>query len=147
GRQLLAKTDIVPEMVIVSAPGSAYRTAGRQRLDQAVPYFFPGTTMAGILHYGNNTEVYADTLDECRYLICIKPLVSHVDEGFYTGGIDRELVTTVVFIIDAEQREVVHIKVIGTDVPGATVDFGANKGKPKYEEAEQYILDFLDGME
>ncbi|MBQ9827781.1 MAG: hypothetical protein IJM62_03770, partial [Lachnospiraceae bacterium] len=47
GRQLLAKTDIVPEMVIVSAPGSAYRTAGRQRLDQAVPYFFPGTTMAG----------------------------------------------------------------------------------------------------
>ncbi len=142
--RLTGKFDITPDMVITATPDGVYCSSYRQRVDQTVPFFFPANTKAGLLHYGENTEIYADTIGECQYLIYTRPFISHVDEGFYSGGWDRTLVTTVVFIIDATTREIVHIEVIGTDVPGASVSMGANKGKPKWEEAEEYILGLLE---
>ncbi len=144
GDRLTGKVDTTPEMVIAATPDKVYCSVYRQRVDQTVPFFFPSNTKAGLLHSGENTEVYADTVEECQYLIYTRPFISHVDEGFYSGGWDRTLVTTVVFIIDAKTREIAHIEAIGTDVPGASVSMGANKGKPKWEEAEEYILGLLE---
>ena len=144
---LTGELDEKPDMVIVGTPTAVYHTYYRQVVDQTVPYFFPSTssnTNVGVLHYGENSEIYADTLDECRYFIYIRPFISHVDEDFYSGGWDRTIVTTVVFIIDAENREVVHIETIGTDVPGTIVSMGEHKGKAKWEEAQAYILALLE---
>ena len=132
------------DLVITGEPGSVYYTPYRQRRSDPVPFFFPKGTRGEVLYNGENTEIYADSLEECRYFICYAGFAAHTDEDFYGSGTDREIVTTVVFIIDAVSREVVHIEVIGSDVPGAVVEIGKNRGVTKYEEAEQYILSLLD---
>ncbi|MBP5261612.1 MAG: leucine-rich repeat domain-containing protein [Clostridiales bacterium] len=82
-------------------------------------------------------DAFAETRGQCRYFIIYAGIVSRVDENFYEGAIDRRTMATVVFVIDAVDREVVHIKYIGSDCPGAVTDH--TTGKVMFTEAMEYM--------
>ena len=96
-------------------------------------------------------EVFADNLDECRYLIAYGSCYSNVVENYYSisptaeGSFDRTDVTTIVLVIDARERTVLHIENIGTDVPGGSVDAAKSEhfGKMLTDEARAYISKLL----
>jgi len=57
---------------------------------------------------------------EAQTLMVIDGFVWRVDEGYYAGGISRVSVATVVFVVDVPTRAVVHVELIGVDIPGGT---------------------------
>ena len=92
-------------------------------------------------------EVFADTIDECRYLIAYGGCNSNVVENYYAvspvaeGIRDRTDVTTLVLIIDAKEKRILHIENIGTDIPAAqTTD---PTGNVLNEKAIEYIDNLL----
>ena len=94
-------------------------------------------------------EVFADTTDECRYLIAYGGCNSNIVENYYAispvaeGIRDRTDVTTLVLIIDAKEKRILHIENIGTDIPAAqTTD---PTGKVLNEKAIEYIEKLLCG--
>ena len=96
-------------------------------------------------------SVYANTLDECRYLIAYGGCYANIIENYYALGpngkgiTDRIDVTTVVLVVDTQTREVVHIQNIGTEIPGPSVDVarGENYGSTLTKEANAYISQLL----
>ena len=98
-------------------------------------------------------DVFADTIDECRYLIAYGGCHSNILENYFSispeakGSIDRTDTTTVVLVIDAQQRTVLHIENIGTDIPKAGGDLtrGDHIGDTLTEEANAYISKLLLG--
>ncbi len=92
-------------------------------------------------------EVFADTTDECRYLIAYGGCISNVEENYYSvspvadGIRDRTDVTTVVLIIDAKEKRILHIENIGTDIPPDQTDDPT--GSIMTEKALEYIKELL----
>ena len=64
-------------------------------------------------------EAFADTRGQCKYLILMTALCFNVAHDYYVGPLDRLDIVTYVFVIDAVNKEVVHIHYINYSVPGA----------------------------
>ena len=64
-------------------------------------------------------ELFANTRGQCRYLVLGTGIISSIATDFYFGGVDREDVSTYVFVFDAVAKEVVHIHYIDYDSPAA----------------------------
>ncbi|MBR2835992.1 MAG: hypothetical protein IKE43_09850 [Coriobacteriales bacterium] len=84
---------------------------------------------------------FADSLEGCSYVLAYMGMTSRVDKEFYMGGADRRVATTVVFVMDAQTREFVHIHSVGTDVPAGTTT--SPSGDVLYNEAHAYMDDLL----
>ena len=97
-------------------------------------------------------EVFADNIEECRYLIAYGSCYSNVEKDYYSvtltseGSIDRTDVTTVVLVIDAREHRILHIENIGTSVPEGSVDAAKAEhyGKQLTGEAIAYIKNLLE---
>ena len=128
--------------MIVSEAGTVFTTPARLRRSDRVPYYFPSGTNGMLLYDTDNTDAFADSFDSCRYLVYYNGFESRVDENYYGNAYNRISVTTVVFVIDVKDREVVHIETVGTDTPGnVTQDI---RGKILYDRAEAYIRGIAD---
>ena len=88
---------------------------------------------------GFNKEPFANGLDECDYFLIYSGMISHVDKAFYWGDIDRKAVSTLVFVIDVREKEMIHIEFIGNDCPGVSAQSAT--GSTMVTEAEQYMID------
>ena len=116
----------------------------------ATPTLMPGGWAGtfGMLRESIPQEVFADSVDECRYLIAYGGCEANVAEDYYglipfsEGTIDRTDITTIVVVIDAVEREVLHIEIIGTDVPEASTE--SPYGDQLTEEAITYIMELLE---
>ena len=108
------------------------------------PLFYPVTySIAGFdydtfdLPEKGFAHKFADSFQGCRYVLAYRCMTSRVDEAFYMGDIDRKPATTLVFVMDAQAREFVHIKSVGTDVPSGSTT--SPLGGLLYEEARAYM--------
>ena len=82
-------------------------------------------------------EVFADTRGQCKYLILMTALCYNVAHEYYIGPLDRLDIVTYVFVIDAVNKEVVHIQFINSDSPGAVAS--SYMGKIYEENARHYM--------
>lgn len=127
-----------------------YGTFGNHRNEflDYVPRFYPSEchnhTAFGLDENSlEKCDIFADSLDECKYLILYGGFESLLEEDFYFQG-DRVTISTLVILIDAQSREIVAIKDLGSDTPPA---FKAEKGfgDVKDTEARQFVADVLWG--
>ena len=88
-----------------------------------------------------DTEAVARSIDEAEYLIVYCGFVSRVDKEFYNGGIDRTLVTTLVLVIDVQDRSVVHIENVGTDCPDGYIS-----DRSRGFALDDAALDYMNGL-
>ena len=88
-------------------------------------------------------DTFANSTDECDYLVVFDAVDSHVDEDFYMSNIDRTAVTTLVLVIDAKQGKIVHIENVGTDMPGNVVEMGGQTGDMLWDELGAYLNGLL----
>ncbi len=63
-------------------------------------------------------EAFAKSRGRCKYLMLTVGLCYNIVPDYYMGPVDRRDVSTHVFVIDAVERKVVHIRYFGSDVPG-----------------------------
>ena len=111
------------------------------------PRFYPATYMISgsfadpIVVPEGAADRFADSLDECRYVVAYVGLYSRVEDEFYMGGADRTHATTLVVVMDAQNREFVHIRNVGTDVPPTTTQWPT--GGTLYQEAQDYMGSLL----
>lgn len=107
------------------------------------PFFTP-VGIDGQLRYPNlPAKVWANSREECDYLVVYGGYTSKVDKNYYTavysgggaGSADRVTVTTMYCVIDAHTGKVVNVSKVGTDTPG---DYGvsSNIGKLLDKEAQ-----------
>ena len=113
----------------------------------SLPRFYPATYMISgsfadpLVVPEGAADRFADSLDECRYMVTYVGLPSRVEEEFYMGGVDRTHVTTLVVVMDAQNREFVHIRNVGTDVPPTTTQWPT--GGTLSQEARDYMSSLL----
>ena len=88
------------------------------------------------------TDAFANSIDECDYLVVYDSGASHIDEGYYTG-IDRQSTTTLALVVNMREGKVAHIENIGTDTPGKRVKIGQNRGKMLWDECAEYLNTLL----
>ncbi len=88
-------------------------------------------------------EAFADSFDDCDFLIVYDEVASHVDENYYFGSINRTSVTTLVLVVDMKSGQVVHIENVGTDTPGSTVKMGQQHGTLLWDEVAAYLNKLL----
>ena len=100
--------------------GTQYRSAGVSIIDNA-----------------SGSMPFADSPADCDTLILYAGLVSGVNQGFYEGGTDRRMVSTIVLVIDVSGRQVIHIEQIGVDCPGVMASMPS--GRTMSEEALEYM--------
>ena len=110
-----------------------------------VPLFYPQSLNGHFDDEGSITilanvpaDAFANSIDECDYLVVYDSGASHIDEGYYTG-IDRQSTTTLALVINVHEGKVVHIQNIGTDTPGKRVKIGQNRGKMLWDECAEYL--------
>lgn len=96
---------------------------------------------AGSIYKDLDDEAVAESIDEAKYLIVYCGFVSRVDKGFYDGGIDRVLMTTLVLVIDVQERSVVHIENVGTDCPS-----GYMSDRSRGFALDDAALEYMNGL-
>ena len=90
----------------------------------------------------DKTDQFANSLDDCHYVVAYMGLQSRVDEDFYdTPTADRVTVTTLVVVMDAQTREFVHIHTVGSDTPGMVTEDPT--GSTMWDEARDYMVTLL----
>ena len=87
------------------------------------------------------TDAFADSIDECDYLIVFDAVDSNIKEKYYAGGYDRISVTTLALVIDVNRGKVVHIENVGTDTPG---DYQVTNNSGSM--LKQKLAEYLDGL-
>ena len=87
-------------------------------------------------------DAFANSIDECDYLIVFDGVTSEVEEDFYMGGWDRETTTTLALIIDAKQGKIVHIENVGSDTP-PSMQADSTAGEMLRSELAEYLHDLL----
>lgn len=112
--------------------------------EDGIPWFTP----KGYKGTDEICELYADrfsdTMADCDYLIWIDGCLSRRDEEYYFGGVDRWVITTLVIIVDAKEKEILHIENLGTDTPGNSVKLpGGSEGETNWEGAWAYLADLF----
>ncbi len=144
--QLTGDFSLVPENIILSRADRVYykRYGGEIcSVDSELPWFFPEfTDNSTVYHFASRPEIFADTMEECRYLIIQDSFISFREKDYYYGPMDRCTTTTMVFIIDAQKRELLHVEIIGSDTPPDGSSDHTN-GRYKQEEADTYIYSLL----
>jgi hypothetical protein len=70
---------------------------------------------------GIDPSRFSDNLDGCDTLIVYCGLQTIREQDFLNNGADRVSITTMVFVIDARNRELLHIEPIATNTPAATI--------------------------
>ncbi len=81
--------------------------------------------------------LFADTVEECDTLVIYKSFATKVDEEYYDTGDDRIHVSTFVFVIDVNEKRLLHIKSVATDAPGNITS--TTVGSPDREAALAYM--------
>ena len=121
-----------------------------EAVGERVPLFYPESLNGHFDDEGTETilanvpvETFANSTDECDYLIVFDSVASHVDEDYYMGSIDRTCVTSLVFVIDVSEGKIVHIENVGTDTPGSTVEMGQQRGDLLWDEVAAYLNELL----
>lgn len=87
------------------------------------------------------TDAFADSIDECDYLIVFDAVDSSIKKKYYASGHDRISVTTLVLVIDVNRGKVVHIENVGTDTPG---DYQVTNNSGSM--LKQQLAEYLDGL-
>ncbi len=121
-----------------------------EAVGERVPLFYPESLNGHFSDERTETilanvpvETFANSTDECDYLIIFDSVTSHVDEDYYMGSIDRTSVTSLVFVIDVNEGKIVHIENVGTDTPGSTVEMGQQRGDLLWDEVAAYLNELL----
>lgn len=131
--------------------GMYYLTGGEEDAELAdVPSFYP----EGIdvpLDDDIPQSRFANTLDECDYIIAYASTVTHEDPHYYIYGATGHFTTTFVLVFDARSHEVLHLEIIGTTHPDPVVtvggspdeDSGSIYGPALNDEASAYMSELL----
>ena len=136
-------TTEMDKIIIRTTLGVADRksTAGRTQ-SNTFPWFYPNITDDPSFKFNSCNQVFADTMEECKYLIYMGTLDTFVEEDFYWGKVSRITRTTVVMVFDAQARELLHIRYIGTDTPPET-DAEFNAGLEFMTEKYAYVRSLI----
>lgn len=105
------------------------------------PYYLPTYTNGDPIYANIPPERFANHVNDCEYLIVFGGFESGRNVGYYSGGVDRVIITTLVLVIDVQSEKVLHIQNIGTDSPGMTTSNPT--GRALYDEAGQYLTVLL----
>lgn len=88
------------------------------------------------------SDTFANSTDECDYLIVFDGVESSIEEDYYVGGWDRVSVTTIALVIDVKQGKVVHIENVGVDTP-ASYQATSTTGEMLRDELAVYLHGLL----
>lgn len=131
-------------------PEYAEESWANDEAGEDVPLFYPESLRGSFGFDGVKAilanvpaDAFADSFEECDYLIVYDSGASHVSEDYYIGGVDRTSVTTLVFVIDSHENRVVHIENVGTDTPGSSIKLGQERGSMLWDECEAYLNTLL----
>lgn len=84
---------------------------------------------------------FADSLDECRFVVAYLGLDSRIEEDFYDSPkTDRVTKTTLAVIMDAQTREFIHIHEVGTDCPSTVTTNSVG------QVMDQKAIDYMFGL-
>ena len=106
------------------------------------PWFYPNITDDPSFKFNSCNQVFADTMEECKYLIYMGTLDVYVEKAFYVGNIPRITRTTVVMVFDAQSKELLHVKYLGTDTPPDN-DAKSNAGYEFLTEECAYVRSLI----
>lgn len=112
-------------------------------LDSTRPTYCPVETGGYIIYPDIEIDRFANSIDECDYLILYGGFESSRDVGYYTGGVDRVGTTTQVFIVDAKTHELVHVEWIDTDLPGFSTESTHTTGTINVADMKKYLVSLL----
>ena len=131
------------KIIIRSTTGVVDRksTAGRTQ-SATFPWFYPNISDDPSFKFNSCNQVFADTMEECKYLIYMGTLDVYVEKAFYVGNIPRVTRTTVVMVFDAQSKELLHVKYLGTDTPPDN-DAESNAGKEFLTEEYAYVRSLI----
>ena len=118
---------------------------GIEEIYDTVPWFFPTSVNGYTLTPEAFPEVFADHMEDCRYFIYNTYYETCREKGYYDlTNTDRVTKTTLVWILDAQNREVIHVENIGTfRAQGHSATAEEARGKVLWAEAEEYINGLL----
>ena len=88
---------------------------------------------------------WAESVEECDWLIIYGGYETSRTKGYYGGNIDRVVVETRVHVLDPREKRIVLTEIIGSDVPGIRTTNPT--GRVKFDEAEACIVKLLTGEE
>ena len=87
---------------------------------------------------------YAGSIEECDYLIVFGGFESDRDREYYKGGADRVEITTLVLVFDAREKELLHLKSLGTFLPNWKTNNPV--GLAYVVKVYEYIISLMAGM-
>ena len=107
------------------------------------PFFQPVLSNGQPKYTSIPASCWANTVEECEWLILYGGFETGRNKGFYGGNIDRVIVTTRVYVVDPKEKRIVMEETIGTDTPG--IKTKNPKGQVLYDEAEKFIIRLVTG--
>ena len=111
--------------------------------DKQVPYYLPVLSDGSPVLKGVDTARFANSVSECDTLIVYGGFESSRFRDYYGQGWDRVGITTLVFVIDAKDKKILHVETIGTDTPGVRTEDSHTTGYTLYDLADKYVIGLL----
>ena len=107
------------------------------------PFFQPVVSNGQPKFASIPSSCWANTIEECDWLIVYGGFETGRNKGFYGGNIDRVIVTTRLFVLDPKGKRIVLEETIGTDAPG--IQTRNPRGQVLFDEAGKYIIRLATG--
>ena len=109
------------------------------------PFFQPVWSNGQPLYPDIPASCWADSVEDCDWLIVYGGFETGRNKGFYGGNIDRVIVTTRVYVLDPREKKIVLTRTIGTDTPASRTSNPT--GKVLSEQAKDYIIRLITSQE
>jgi len=86
-------------------------------------------------------ERYADSTEECDYLLLTAAQETRRDEEYYYGGIDRVSTATLALVIDARSETIVYADTVYVDIPASSTYNPI--GRARHALAKMRLISFM----
>jgi hypothetical protein len=111
--------------------------------NHSYPQYTPSYTNSSPLFSNSAPELFADTIAECDYLVLFGGFISRYDAEYFEDGSDRIGITTLVLVINANEKILLHIKALDEDLPEASSGSDQTFGTVDKDAAYSYIGSLL----
>ncbi len=116
---------------------------GRKDPHPKDPFFQPVYSNGEPVYPSVLASVWAETVENCDWLIVYGGFETDREKNYYFGGTDRVTVETRVYVLDVREKQSVLLEVIGVDKPGRRTEMDHTSGRVMFDEAEAFISRLL----
>ena len=116
---------------------------GRDDPHPEAPFFQPVYSNGEPVYPSVPVSIWAETVEDCDWLIVYGGFETDRDKNFYFGDIDRVTVETRVYVLNAREKRAALLEVIGVDRPERRTTMDHTSGWVMHDEAEAFISRLL----